>query len=70
MKEQSVQEPPLASAYAKVKVLHKGVRESDFGPVDGTIAGCFDESQINGIMRIENDAIDSLPLRVSRGQLT
>ena len=44
--------------------------KSDFGPVDGTIAGCFDESQVVGILRIEDYAIDCLLCIVSNGRLT
>lgn len=54
----------------KVDFLHEGVGESDFGPVDGTIASCLDEGQIIGILRIEDDVIECLLFHVSRGQLT
>ena len=49
--------------------LHKGVRESDFGPVDGTIAGCFDEGQVIGILGIENDFTDGLLFHFSGDSL-
>ena len=43
------------------------MRESDFGPVDSTIARCFDEGQVIGILGIEDDIIDCLLLHLSRG---
>ena len=57
----------LASVYRTIELLHKGMRESDFGSVDGTIAGCFDEGQIVGILGIEDDVIDSLLFHVKPG---
>ena len=53
-----------------MQCLHEGVGESDLGPIDGTVAGCFKESQIIGILRIEDEVIDGLLLRISRDQLT
>lgn len=44
--------------------------EPDLGPVHGTIAGCLDEGQIIGILRIEDNVIDCLLFHVNRGQLT
>ena len=32
--------------------LHQRVRKAHFGTVDGTIAGCFDESEIFGVLRV------------------
>ena len=46
------------------------MRKPDFGSVDGTIAGCFDEGQVIGISRIEDDVIDSLLFHVNRGRWT
>ena len=59
-----------ASVHRTVLFLHKGMREPDFGSVDGTIAGRFDEGQVIGISGIEDDAIDSLLFHVNRGQST
>lgn len=36
------------------------MRESDFGPVDGTIAGCFDEGEDFGVMGVTDEPIDSM----------
>ena len=58
------------SVHRTVLFLHKGMREPNFGSVDGTIAGRFDEGQVIGISGIEDDAIDSLLFHVNRGQLT
>ena len=38
--------------------------EADFSPVDGTIAGCFDKSEVVGVLGIANDPIHSLLLTV------
>ena len=46
------------------EVLHKGMGEADFSPVDGTIAGCFDKSEVVGVLGIANDPIHSLLLTV------
>jgi len=49
--------------------LHQGVREANFGSVDGAIAGCFDEGKIVGILRVEDDAIESLLLYIRSKEL-
>lgn len=36
------------------------MREPDFGSIDSTIAGCFDEGQIIGILGVENDVVDGV----------
>lgn len=41
------------------------MREADFGTVDGAIAGCFDEGEDFGVMRVTDEPIDSL-LRIER----
>ena len=35
----------------------EGVREADFGTVDSTIAGCFEEGEVVGIFRVEYDIV-------------
>lgn len=36
------------------------MREADFGTVDGAIAGCFEEGEDFGVMRVTDEPIDSL----------
>ena len=52
----------------EVKALHEGVGEADFGSVDGTIAGCFDEGKVVCILGIEDDLIDGILLSVRTGE--
>ena len=33
--------------------------KANFGPVDSTIAGCFDESKVVGILGIANDVVNA-----------
>lgn len=40
--------------------LHQRVREADFGPVHGAIAGCFDEGEDFGVMGVTDEPIDSM----------
>jgi len=40
--------------------LHEGVREADFGSVDGAIAGGFEEGEVVGIFGVQDDAVDVL----------
>ena len=40
------------------EILHQGMREADFGTVDGAIAGGFDDGKKAGILGIKNDSID------------
>lgn len=42
------------------KVLHKGMGKADFSPVDGTIAGCFDKSEVVRVLGIADDPVHSL----------
>ena len=49
------------------QLLHKGVRKSDFGSVDGAITSCFDEGEVIGILGIEDDVIDGLLFHVNKG---
>ena len=46
-------------------LLHQRMREADFGTVDGAIAGCFDEGEDFGVLRVTDESIDSI-LRVCR----
>lgn len=36
------------------------MREADFGTVDGAIAGCFDEGEYFGVLRVADEPIDSI----------
>lgn len=40
------------------------MRKADFSPVDGTIAGGFDKSEVVGILGIKYDPVHSLLLTV------
>ena len=42
--------------------------EANFGSINGTIAGCFDERQVIGILGMEDDVIDGLLFHVNRGK--
>ena len=48
----------------RAEVLHKSMGEADFSPVDGTIAGGFDKSEVVGVLGIANDPVHSLLLTV------
>jgi hypothetical protein len=48
---------------------HEGVGESNFGSVYCAIAGCFDESKIIRILRIENDVVNGILPSVNNGEL-
>lgn len=43
-----------------VDLLHEGVGEADFGPINSAIAGRFDESKKVDILRIQDDTVDGL----------
>lgn len=36
------------------------MREADFGAVDGAIAGCFEEGEDFGVLRVTDELIDSV----------
>ena len=42
--------------------------EANFGSINGTIAGCFDERQVIGILGMEDDVIDGPLFHVNRGK--
>lgn len=39
--------------------VHESMRSSDFSPIDRAIAGSLQDSEILGVVRVENDLIDS-----------
>ncbi len=55
----SISESSMVSP-CRVDVLHKCVRKANFSSVDGAIAGCFDESEVVGVLRVQDYAIESL----------
>lgn len=59
----SISEPSTVSPF-RVDFLHKCVRKANFSSVDGAIAGCFDESEVVGVLRIQDYAIESLLLYI------
>ncbi len=42
------------------RCLHEGVREADFGSVNGAIAGGFEEGEVVGVLGVQDDAVDVL----------
>ena len=52
----------------EVKALHECMGEADFGSVDGSIAGCFDEGKVVCIFGIEDDLVDGILLSVRTGE--
>lgn len=44
--------------------LHESMGEADFGPIDGAIAGCLEESEIIGVLRVQYNAVNGSLLHV------